>query len=131
MSDIDWFLLGLALAIAVIGVVEIYSTTLHSPLAGQFKKQIYWVILSCILALIASRLDYHMVLEHTPWLYGISVLLLAGLLVAGHSIAGTRRWLQFGPMSFQVSEIVKLIIILVVAAYFANRRTRRSLGETW
>ncbi len=128
MSDIDWFLLGLALAIAVIGVVEIYSTTLHSPLAGQFKKQIYWVILSFILALIASRLDYHMVLEHIPWLYGISVLLLAGLLVAGHSIAGTRRWLQFGPISFQVSEIVKLIIILVVAAYFANRRTS---AVTW
>ena len=128
ISDIDWFLLGLALAIAAIGVVEIYSTTLHSPLAGQYKKQIYWIVLSCVLALVASRLDYHMVLEQTPWLYGVSVLLLAGLLVAGHSIAGTRRWLQFGPMSFQVSEIVKLIIILVVAAYFADRRTK---AVTW
>ncbi|MGO8791413.1 MAG: rod shape-determining protein RodA [Terriglobia bacterium] len=122
IGDIDWFLLGLALAIAVIGVVEIYSTTLHSPLAGQYKKQVYWLVLSCILALIVGRIDYHMILEQTPWLYGVSLLLLAGLLVAGRSIAGTRRWLQFGSMSFQVSEIVKLIIILVVAAYFANRR---------
>ena len=128
MSDIDWFLLGLSLAIAAIGVVEIYSTTLHSPLAGQYKKQVYWLLLSCILALIVGRLDYHMILEQTPWLYGVSVLLLAGLLVAGHSIAGTRRWLQFGSMSFQVSEIVKLIIILVVAAYFANRRI---VAVTW
>ena len=46
----------------------------------------------------------------------------------GHSIAGTRRWLQLGPMSFQVSEIVKLIIILVVAAYFADRRIK---AVTW
>jgi rod shape determining protein RodA len=127
-SDIDWFLLGLALAIAAIGVVEIYSTTLHSPLAGQYKKQIYWIVLSCILALIASRIDYHMILEQTLWLYGVCVFLLAGLLVAGHSIAGTRRWMQFGPMSFQVSEIVKLIIILVVAAYFADRRIK---AVTW
>ena len=127
-SDIDWFLLGLALAIAAIGVVEIYSTTLHSPLAGQYKRQIYWLILSGILALIAARVDYHMILEQTPWLYVVSVLLLAGLLVAGHSIAGTRRWLQMGPMSFQVSEIVKLIIILVVAAYFADRRNK---AVTW
>jgi rod shape determining protein RodA len=97
-------------------------------LAGQYKKQIYWIALSCVLALVASRLDYHMVLEQTPWLYVVSVVLLAGLLVAGHSIAGTRRWLQFGPMSFQVSEIVKLIIILVVAAYFADRRTK---AVTW
>ena len=122
LSDIDWFLLAVSMALAIIGVVEIYSTTLHSPLAGQYKKQVYWLILSSILALVASRLDYHLILEQTPWLYGISILLLVGLLVAGHSIAGTRRWLQLGPMSFQVSEIVKLIIILVVAAYFADRR---------
>lgn len=127
-SDIDWLLLGLTLAIAVIGVVEIYSTTLHSPLAGQYKKQVYWLVLSSIVALAASRFDYHLVLEQVPWMYGVSVLLLAGLLVAGHTIAGTRRWLQFGPVSFQVSEVVKLIIILIVAAYFADRRAK---GVTW
>ncbi len=128
LSDIDWFLLGLALALAVLGIVEIYSTTLHSSLAGQYKKQIDWLVLSCILALVASRLDYHLILEQTPWLYGVSVLLLVGLLVAGHTIAGTRRWLQMGPMSFQVSEIVKLVIILVMAAYFADRRSK---AVTW
>jgi rod shape determining protein RodA len=128
LSDIDWFLLGLALAIAAIGVVEIYSTTLHSALAGQYRKQIYWLILCSVLALVVSRFDYHRVLEQVPWLYAGAVLLLAGLLVAGHSIAGTKRWLQFGPVSFQVSEIVKLIIILVVAAYFADRRTK---AVTW
>jgi rod shape determining protein RodA len=126
--DVDWFLLGLALAIAAIGVAEIYSTTIHSPLAGQYKKQVFWIILSCILAFIASRLDYHMVLEQTPWLYVISVVVLAGLLIAGHTIAGTRRWLQLGGMTFQVSEIAKLVIILMVAAYFADRRSK---AVTW
>jgi rod shape determining protein RodA len=125
---VDWLLLGLALAIAAIGVAEIYSTTIHSPLAGQYKKQVFWIILSCILALIASRLDYHMVLEQTPWLYVISVVVLAGLLIAGHTIAGTRRWLQLGGMTFQVSEIAKLVIILMVAAYFADRRSK---AVTW
>jgi rod shape determining protein RodA len=128
LNDVDWFLLGLALLIAAIGVVEIYSTTIHSPLAGQYKKQIYWIILSCVLALAASRLNYRLVLEQTPWLYIASVVALAGLLIAGHSIAGTRRWLQLGGMSFQVSEIAKLTIILVVAAYFADRRTK---AVTW
>jgi rod shape determining protein RodA len=118
----------LALALAIVGVVEIYSTTLHSPLAGQYKRQIYWIVLSCVLALVVSHFDYHMVLEQIPWLYGGSVLLLGGLLVAGRSIAGTRRWLQLGPMSLQVSEAVKLIIILAVAAYFADRKTK---AVTW
>ena len=128
LSDIDWFLLLVALAIAIIGAVEIYSTTLHTPLAGQYRKQVYWLIISSILALAASRLDYHLVLEQIPWLYGGSLVLLAGLLVAGHSIAGTRRWLQMGPISFQVSEVVKLIIILAVAAYFADKRVK---AITW
>lgn len=128
LREVDWLLLGLALAIAAIGVAEIYSTTVHSPLAGQYKKQVFWIILSCILAFIASRLDYHMVLEQTPWLYVISVVVLAGLLIAGHTIAGTRRWLQLGGMTFQVSEIAKLVIILVVAAYFADRRSK---AVTW
>jgi rod shape determining protein RodA len=128
LNDVDWFLLALALLIASIGVVEIYSTTIHSPLAGQYRRQIYWIILSCILALAASRLNYRLVLEQTPWLYIACIVALAVLLIAGHSIAGTRRWLQLGGMSFQVSEIAKLIIILVVAAYFADRRTK---AVTW
>ena len=77
-----------------------------------------------MLALAASRLDYHMVIEQTPWLYGLSVVALAGLLVAGHSIAGTRRWIRLGGMTFQVSEIAKLVIILLVAAYFADKRMK-------
>lgn len=122
--DFDWFLLGLALTIAAIGVVEIYSTTVHSPLAGQYKKQIYWIVLSFFLALLISRVDYHVVLEQTPWLYGVFMVGLVGLLAVGHSVARTKRWVRLGGLTFQVSEIVKLVIILVVAAYFAERRAK-------
>ncbi len=128
LSDIDWLLLGLALAISGIGVVEIYSTTAHTSLAGQYKKQIVWIVLCVVLALIVSRFDYHLVLEQTPWVYVLSIILLVALLLAGHSIAGTKRWLQVGGLTFQVSEVVKLVIILVVAAYFAEQRSK---SVTW
>ncbi len=124
LRDIDWLLLMLALGIAIIGVVEIYSTTAHTALAGQYKKQIYWLILSLALALVVSRINYHILLEQTPWLYGVCVLALVGLLVGGRSHANTRRWLHIGSMTFQVSEIAKLVIILAVAAYFAERGSR-------
>jgi len=122
--DIDWVLLGLALSIAAIGVVEIYGTTLHSPLAGQYKRQIYWMLLGLALALVVSRLDYHLVLEQTPWLYVLAILALVGLLVAGHSVGGAKRWLRLGGLTFQVSEVVKLVIIMLVAAYFAEKRSK-------
>ena len=99
--DIDWVLLGLAVAIALIGVVEIYSTTQHSVLQGQFKKQIYWLIFSVVLALVISHLDYHFLLEQTPWLYILSLLALGELLVAGHAIARAKRWMRFGGLTFR------------------------------
>jgi len=128
LRDIDWLLIGLAIAIAIIGVIEIYSTTEHSALHGEYKRQIYWLILCVVLALVASQIDYHFLLEQTPWLYVVSVLLLGQLLVAGHAVAKTKRWLRFGGLTFQVSELVKLVIILCVAAYFAQRRGN---SATW
>lgn len=121
--DFDWFLLGLAVLIAALGVVEIYSTTAHTPaLATQYRKQIYWILLGIVTALVVSRIDYHVVVEQSPWLYALSLVALGGLLVAGHSVAGVRRWLTLGGgVSFQVSEIVKLVIILGVAALLAQK----------
>jgi len=126
--DFDWSLLGLALAIAAIGLVEIYSTTTQTALAGQFQKQVYWILLGCALTLIVSQIDYHLILAHVPWLYLLSVLVLVAVLVVGPRLAGTHRWLQIGAFTLQVSELVKLVIILAVAAAFAKRRNK---AFTW
>jgi rod shape determining protein RodA len=120
--DCDWVLLGLALAIAAVGIVELYSTTAETALAGQFRRQIYWVLLGILLALAVGRIDYHLTLEHTPWLYGLMVLGLGALLAFGRTIAGTKRWVAIGNLTFQVSEMAKFVIILTVAAYFASRQ---------
>lgn len=121
--DTDWLLLATAVMIAAIGVVEIYSTTAHSALAGEYKKQIEWICLGCAAALVLSHVDYHAVIEQVPWCFGLSLLVLAGLLVGGHSIAHTRRWLALGGLAtLQVSELVKLVIILGVAAVLAEKR---------
>jgi rod shape determining protein RodA len=123
--DVDWLLLGLAVVIAAVGVVEIYSTTAHTALAVEYRRQMYWILLGVIVALVVSQFDYHLILEQTPWLYVLSVLVLAALLVGGRSIAGTRRWVRLGGgVTFQVSEMVKLVIIMVVAAHFAERGGR-------
>jgi rod shape determining protein RodA len=120
--DADWILLVLALAIAAIGIAEIQSTTAHMPLAVQVKRQVYWVLLGSILAIVVSRLDYHRIIELVPWIYGVCMLALAGLLVLGPTIAGARRWVPIAGLTFQVSEMAKLVIILAVAAYFADRQ---------
>src|SRR5579884_2855927 len=106
--DLDWLLLLISLAIAGVGIIEIYSTTMHTALADQYKKQIEWVFLGVFLALIVSQIDYY--------------------LIFGHPVAGTRRWLALGGLTFQVSEMAKLVIIMSVAAYLASRKSR---SVTW
>ena len=123
-GDFDWVLIGIALTIALIGVMEIYSTTVHTPLANQYRRQIYWIVLGCILAFVVSQIDYRLILEQVPWLYLLSLAVLALVLVVGPSVAGTHRWLQAAGFTLQVSELVKLVIILAVAALFAGRRNK-------
>ena len=122
--DFDWVLFAIALAIAAIGVAQIYGTTAHTVFASQYRKQIYWVALGCVLALAVSRVDYHVVLEHMPWIYVLSILALGAVLVTGHSSGGARRWLRLGSASFQVSEFVKLVIMGVTAFYLGRRRDK-------
>ena len=100
----------------------------HTALQGQYKKQIYWLILSIVLALADQPSRLPLPSRTNSWLYILSVLVLGELLVAGHAIAKTKRWLHFAGLTFQVSELVKLVIILCVAAYFAERRGK---SATW
>jgi rod shape determining protein RodA len=129
IRDLDWLLFTAALAIAVVGIVEIYSTTTHTVLASQYKKQIDWVIVGALLALIFSQVDYHFVLDHAAPLYFIMVVGLAVILIVGHRVGGARRWIALGGLTFQVSELAKLVIILSVAAYFAKRKAKSVTGR--
>ena len=122
--EIDWMALTVALILAVVGILEIYSTTAHLPLAGEYKRQIVWVAVGLATLLVVSQLDYHILLDHSTSLYILGLLGLFALLVGGHAIGGARRWVRVAGFTFQVSEIVKLIIIIWVASYFAEKRTK-------
>ena len=71
---------------------------------------------------IFAKIDYHSLLDWAPWAYGVCLFALAAVLVPGigHKALGARRWIKAGPMLFQPSEWVKLVLILAVARYFAN-----------
>jgi len=125
--DLDWLLLGVALALAMVGVVEIYSTTAHSTLAGEYRKQFEWVVVGVLAALLVSQVDYHRVIEHAPVLYAAGLAALGAVLLLGHAVARTHRWLTIGGQTLQVSELVKLVII-AAAAFVLGRRPAKPVG---
>ena len=118
--EFDWWLVALVLLISALGILEIYSVTAETELAAQSKRQFYWVLIGLVAMFAISRLDYHMILGHVPWIYLGSVVVLVALLVAGEPVGGARRWIHWGGLNFQVSEMVKLVIIMALARYFAG-----------
>ena len=118
--DFDWPLLAVVLLLCTISVLEIYSATLHTKYVGFHTKQIYWIVGGLVAMFLFSRVDYHKLIDFVPWAYGVCVVALVAVLAVGQKVLGARRWIRLGPMHFQPSEWVKLVLILLVARYFAN-----------
>src|SRR5438477_183515 len=120
--DFDWGLLGLVLGLCALSVFEIYSATLHTKYFGSHfqTKQLMWIVGGLVAMFSFSMIDYHRLIDWVPWAYGVSIVALIAVKLVGTKVLGARRWIKIGPMHFQPSEWVKLILILVVARYFAN-----------
>jgi len=118
--DFDWMLLLAVLVLCAISLAEIYSTTAHTRFASFEHKQMIFIGAGLIGMFVMSKIDYHLMLDWAPWAYGIFVAALVAVKLFGHKALGARRWINLGPVQFQPSEWVKLVLVLVIARYFAN-----------
>jgi len=126
IQDLDWTLLAIAGVICAIGVLEIYSATHTSAMAGMQTRQLIWIGIGLAGMFLVSRIDYHALLDQAPGLYLFGVAMLLIVLLVGHARSGAKRWLPLGGlMNLQVSELMKLIIIIVLARYLSEVRTDR------
>src|ERR1700693_4513477 len=123
IRDYDWWLLATAFAIRRVGVLEIWARAHASHLAGMHVHQMEWVGLGFVLMLLLSRVDYHTIMDQAPVLYLIAIIALIAVLAMGHTRFGAKRWLPILGGLLQVSELVKLIIIVVLARFFSEVRT--------
>src|SRR5258707_15856183 len=123
IRDYDWWLLATAFAICGVGVLEIWSATHASHLVGMHVHQMEWIGLGFVLMLLLSRVDYHTIMDQASILYLIAIVALIAVLFLGNSRFGAKRWLPILGGLLQVSELVKLIIIIVLARFFSEVRT--------
>ncbi len=130
LTNFDWTLLGLTLVIAAVGVVNIFSATASYNVSGTpyYLKQLYWIFTGLLLVVAVSSVDYHFLDDIAFWVYGIIVVLLLIVLVAGRSSMGATRWLHLGVLSIQPSEPMKIVIIIIFARLFSRYPTHVSLS---
>ncbi len=121
--DLDWPLLAVALIICALGVLQIYSATRDTRWQDAWWKQLVWLAIAAVLMWAVTSIDYHTLLGQIPMLYTLSISSLVGVLLVGRLVFGSRRWIKFLGVNLQVSEFVKLVIILVVARYLSELRS--------
>ena len=125
----DYTLFTIVLFILIFGLVMIYSTSYYSANlkyedpAFWMKKQALFALVGIGVMYIVSRIDYH---RYRPLAVTALVLvdvLLFAVLFIGEDVNGAKRWIQIGPVTFQPSEIAKVIVIVCFAAML-NRYSR-------
>ena len=121
--DTDWSLLIVSLLICALGVLQIYSATRDTRWQDAWWKQLIWIGVALGLMWVVTSIDYHTLLGQIPLLYVMSVTSLIGVLAVGRLVYGSRRWIRILGINFQISEFVKLVIILMVARYVSELRS--------
>ena len=117
--NIDWNFLGTAIVLACIGCLLVYSATFYSePSLTTAKKQMLWVVIGVALMIAFMVVDYHVLFDIAPILYGVGIALLLYLMIFGRLTANVRSWIHIGGFQFQPSEFMKIFTALMVARFF-------------
>ncbi|MDB4940355.1 MAG: rod shape-determining protein rodA [Candidatus Doudnabacteria bacterium] len=105
----------------LVGLSLIYSTSLNGSKA-IFYHQIIYSLIAIGLFLFFAFFDYRTLTKQSRYYYLLFVALLGGLILVGRAVQGSSRWFNLGVINLQPAELMKLIMVLVLARFFALRR---------
>jgi rod shape determining protein RodA len=117
----DYWLFGTVIILCVFGIAMIRSAIAGSEgLAGLDQRQVLYVGMGLIVILGTAMIDYRIWASLAKLMYIFAVFSLIAIYVFGKAAYGSARWLDTGAFFIQPSELVKIIMIIVLANYFAN-----------
>jgi rod shape determining protein RodA len=121
----DFWLFGAVLVLSVFGIVMIRSAIAGSQgLAGLDTRQAIYVGMGMVVILATSLIDYHYWSSLTRVMYVGAILFLIVIFIVGTALYGSARWLDTGLVFVQPSELAKIIMILVLADFFARNKDK-------
>jgi rod shape determining protein RodA len=122
----------LAIVIALLtlyGILILYSagqTDVPTAAAHLWSRQLIWLALSVVAAILVMRVSPRLVEWAAPALYAAGILILLVTLAigtGGGTAASSRSWITIGGLRLgQPSELVKIAVILMLARYLGSRR---------
>jgi rod shape determining protein RodA len=132
LSRVDPRVVGIVVALCTLGIV-VQASAREAAVEGSLVtridflgKQVRWYGAGILAAALVLAVPYRRILDHAWILYGLGLLLLVGVLVAGVTVKGARRWIPLGSFHLQPSEVMKVGFLLALARYIRFRDDRRT-----
>src|SRR3989338_10887831 len=122
LKNFDWIMFTSVLLLICFGLAEIYSVALGRSQLDllNFKKQIIFIILGIVLLFALAFIDYHSLRSYSKYFFIFGLILLAGVLIFGQTIRGTKGWYNLYGFNLQPVEFIKFIVVLFLAKYFSS-----------
>jgi rod shape determining protein RodA len=118
-----------AALLAAVGLVMAYTNSVESGTAvlasgSIFQRALMWTGIGMVVFILMTAFDYRW-LRTLAWpIYFVNLGLLVMTLAIGTGVGGSSRWVNIGPLTFQFSELAKILMIIVLASYLGNREGR-------
>lgn len=124
--NIDWWLVIIYLLLVLLGLLSIYSAVYNPENPSLFDRtqrygtQFYWIFSAFILAVLILMVDVKFYSSFSYLIYGLSLILLFGVLFFGKEVAGSKSWISIGSFAFQPAEFAKIATNLALARYLSG-----------
>jgi rod shape determining protein RodA len=119
-DNLDYKTIVPVILLVAIGVVSVYSATYDAAASLYFNRQLMWAGIGTLLMIILIFVPFRSLQLLSYPLYGISILLLIGVLGAGKMVAGSRSWFGIAGLGLQPSELVKVTTVMALATYLSD-----------
>jgi rod shape determining protein RodA len=120
LTDVNWGLVLLITVIACCGFAMLYSVA-----GGRFNPwatpQILRFIMGVLILVVVALIDIRVWMSLAYPAYGLALLLLVAVVVAGHTGLGAQRWISLGPVDLQPSELMKVSLVLALARFLHGK----------
>jgi rod shape determining protein RodA len=125
LIGMNWLLFANMLALAIFGVIAIYSATYmreDSTAAEFWRKQANWVAVGLVAFVVTSLIDYHWIRWGALPMYLAGIVFLVLTKFIGQKVYGARSWLHIGPVNFQPAQLAVVAGIMVLALFLSEFR---------
>ncbi|MBN2209268.1 MAG: rod shape-determining protein RodA [Candidatus Coatesbacteria bacterium] len=127
IQNVNWWLILVAVLLSLIGGAAIRAAThtTEGPADETYKSHLQWLALGLVTMSVVMFVNYNRLVKVAYPIHFVAILVLMGVLLVAEPVAGVKRWLVFGPLRFQPSELAKITVVLALVRLFSSEQLQR------